>query len=104
MATLLMVESWLQSTGEGLPPLLADLGHEYVLLARDPALYRGHPALLGASRVVTVETNDTQAVADRAARLAAEQRIDGVLTTCDYYLRRRRWRPASSVCRARTRP
>jgi len=86
MAALLMVESWLQSTGEGLPPLLADLGHEYVLFARDPALYRGHPALLGASRVVTVETNDAEAVADRAARLAAEQRIDGVLTTCDYYL------------------
>jgi len=86
-----MVESWLHSTGRGLPPLLAALGHEYVLATRDPALYRDHPALVGASQVVVVETNDQQAMADRAARLAAERRIDGVLTTCDYYL------PAAAV-------
>ena len=44
---------------------------------------------------MTVETNDAQAVADRAARLAAERRVDGVLTTCDYYL------PAAAVAARR---
>jgi hypothetical protein len=39
MATLLMIESWLQSTGQVLPPLLDRLGHEYVLVTRDPGTY-----------------------------------------------------------------
>lgn len=91
MATLLMIESWLQSTGEGLPPLLDVLGHDYVLVTRDPRLYGAgsgepHPALAGAAEVVVVETNDTAAVVRRAAALAAERPVDGVLTTCDYYL------------------
>jgi argininosuccinate lyase len=91
VATLLMIESWLQSTGEALPALLRSLGHDYVLVTRDPALYGAgsaarHPALAGASDVVVVETNDTAAVVARAAQLAATRRIDGVLTTCDYYL------------------
>ena len=86
-----MIESWLQSTGEGLPPLLRALGHDYVLVTRDPGLYGGgsatpHPALAGASDVVVVETNDTLALVDRMAELAASRPVDGVLTTCDYYL------------------
>jgi argininosuccinate lyase len=91
MATLLMIESWLQSTGEGLPPLLRSLGHDYVLVTRDPAIYGAgsatpHPALAAADDVVVVETNDLDAVVARAADVAAARRIDGVLTTCDYYL------------------
>ncbi len=91
MATLLMIESWLQSTGEALPALLRSLGHDDALVTRDPALYGAgsaarHPALAGAADVVVVETNDTAAVVERAAELAATRRIDGVLTTCDYYL------------------
>ena len=35
---------------------------------------------------MVVETNDTHAVVERAAGLAAARPIDGVLTTCDYYL------------------
>ena len=91
MATLLMIESWLQSTGEGLPPLLRALGHDYVLVTRDPAVYGAgttapHPALAGAAEVLVAETNDLDAVTDRAAALAATRPVDGVLTTCDYYL------------------
>lgn len=91
MATLLMIESWLQSTGEGLPPLLGEMGHDYVLMTRDPALYGAgtpvpHPALRFAADFVVVETNDAAAVADRAVELAADRPVAGVLTTCDYYL------------------
>jgi argininosuccinate lyase len=39
MATLAMVESWLHSTGQCLPPLIRELGHDYVLLTKDPSLY-----------------------------------------------------------------
>jgi biotin carboxylase len=91
MATLLMVESWLQSTGEGLPPLLRQLGHDYVLVTRDPAVYGAggadpHPALRLADEVVVAETNDVVAAADCAAAVAARRPVAGVLTTCDYYL------------------
>jgi hypothetical protein len=92
MATLLMVESWLNSTGRSLPPLLRDLGHDYVLLTRDPGLYppspagTPHPVLAGAAEVVVAETNDVAAAGRAAAALARRRPIDGVITTCDYYL------------------
>ncbi|WP_166352627.1 ATP-grasp domain-containing protein [Phytoactinopolyspora limicola] len=92
MSTLLMVESWLHSTGRGLPPVVEALGHEYILFTRDPALYppdhdgRPHPVVAGAREIVVVDTNDDAVVAAAATELARRQRIDGVLTTCDYYL------------------
>jgi argininosuccinate lyase len=92
MATLLMVESWLHSTGRCLPPLLGDLGHRYVLLTRDPGLYppdrcgTPHPVVRDADEVVVADTNDLVAVCDAAAAVGRRRRIDGVLTTCDYYL------------------
>lgn len=92
MATLLMVESWLNSTGRSLPPLLRDLGHDYVLVTRDPAIYppspsgTPHPVVAGADEVVVAETNDIDAAAEAAAAVARRRRIDGVVTTCDYYL------------------
>jgi argininosuccinate lyase len=106
MATLLMIESWLQSTGQVLPPLLDRLGHEYVLVTRDPGTYGAgsaapHPALSGAADVVVVETNATDTTVDRAAAVAAERRIDGVITTCDHDLATPRPSPSASACRAR---
>ncbi|WP_298322093.1 ATP-grasp domain-containing protein [Haloactinopolyspora sp.] len=92
MATLLMVESWLHSTGLRLPPLIHALGHRYVLLTRDPALYPGaadgsaHPVVRDADDIVIVDTNDHGAVVAAAKSLAARRGIDGVVTTCDYYL------------------
>jgi biotin carboxylase len=91
VANLLMIESWLQSTGLMLPPLLRDGGHSYVLVTRDPDLYRlpdgePHPVLALASEVVIAETNDDAALVAAAQEVAARRRIDGVLTTCDYYL------------------
>lgn len=94
--TVLLVESWLQSTGLMLPARLAARGLDYVFLTRDPSLYTlpdgtDHPVLAGAAEVVVAETND-DAVAVAAAREAAARRaaaghpIRGVLTTCDYYL------------------
>lgn len=91
MANLLMIESWLQSTGLMLPPLLRDGGHHYVLVTRDPDLYRlpdgkPHPVLALADEVVVAETNDDAALVAAARGVAARRGIDGVLTTCDYYL------------------
>lgn len=91
MADLLMIESWLQSTGLMLPPLLRDGGHRYVLVTRDPDVYRlpggePHPVLALAAEVVVAETNDDAALLAAVRVVAARRRIDGVLTTCDYYL------------------
>ncbi|WP_369372283.1 ATP-grasp domain-containing protein [Promicromonospora sp. Populi] len=91
MADLLMIESWLQSTGLMLPPLLRDAGHRYVLVTRDPDLYRlpdgaPHPVLALADEVIIAETNHDAALVAAAREVAARRRIDGVLTTCDYYL------------------
>ncbi|WP_020013145.1 ATP-grasp domain-containing protein [Promicromonospora sukumoe] len=96
MANLLMIESWLQSTGLMLPPLLHDAGHRYVLITRDPGLYElpdetEHPVLALAAEVVVAETNDDAALLAAAREIAARERaagrpVDGVLTTCDYYL------------------
>lgn len=92
MATLLMVESWVNSTGLCLPPRLADLGHEYVLVTRDPATYgptatgAPHPVVRHAAEVVVADTNDLPSVVEAARAVAARRRVDGVLTTCDYYL------------------
>lgn len=92
MATLLMVESWLRSTGHSLPPLVRRLGHDYVLLTADPALYPDsssgprHPVRGNASEIVRADTNDPDAAVAAARAVAKRRRIDGVLTTCDYYL------------------
>lgn len=93
MATLLMIESWLRSTGLCLPPLIASMGHEYILFTRDATAYgpvddtgAPHPVLRHAGEVVTVETNDPAETCRVAGEIAARTRIDGVLTTCDYYL------------------
>ncbi|MFI6426317.1 ATP-grasp domain-containing protein [Promicromonospora sp. NPDC050880] len=91
MANLLMIESWLQSTGLMLPPLLRESGHEYVLVTRDPDLYRlpggaPHPVLALAAEVVVAETNDDAALVAAARDVATRRPVDGVLTTCDYYL------------------
>ncbi|MGL5865685.1 MAG: ATP-grasp domain-containing protein [Dermatophilaceae bacterium] len=92
MSTLLMIESWLNSTGRALPPILRELGHEYVLVTRDLDLYPPgpdglpHPVLRYASEVVRIETNDIRALLAGAVDIASRRRVDGVLTTCDYYL------------------
>ncbi|TDE02586.1 ATP-grasp domain-containing protein [Jiangella asiatica] len=91
MATLLMVESWTQSTGLALPPLIRELGHQYVLFTRDPALYPpatagAHPVVRDADEVIVVDTNDRASMTGAVIDLVCRRRIDGVLTTCDYYL------------------
>lgn len=86
-----MIESWLHSTGLSLPPLLRSLGHEYVLVTRDPGVYalpggETHPVLALAAEVVVAETNDDAAVVPAARDVATRHDLHGVLTTCDYYL------------------
>lgn len=87
MATLLMIESWLQSTGIALPRSIRERGHDYVLLTRDPATYPDdHPVKLLATDVVVADTNDHEALVASVRGLSAGRKIEGVLTTCDYYL------------------
>jgi argininosuccinate lyase len=92
MATLLMVESWVNSTGLCLPQRLVDHGHDYVLVTRDPATYgptasgSPHPVVREAAEVVVADTNDVVALVESARAVARRRRIDGVVTTCDYYL------------------
>ncbi|RIQ12065.1 ATP-grasp domain-containing protein [Jiangella rhizosphaerae] len=91
MATLLMVESWVQSTGLALPPLLRELGHDYILFTKDPALYPDvdgapHPVVRDADEVIVVDTNDRAAMTGAVIGIVCRRHIDGVLTTCDYYL------------------
>lgn len=86
-----MVESWVQSTGLALPPLLRALGHDYILFTRDPKLYPDvdgdrHPVLRDADEVIVVDTNDRAAMTGAVIGIVCRRRIDGVLTTCDYYL------------------
>ena len=87
-----MVESWMQASGLALPAVIRGLGHRYVLVTRDPALYtagadgRPHPVVRDADEIVVADTNDLDAVRRVAAEVTRRSRIDGVLTTCDYYL------------------
>jgi len=89
MARLLMVESWLGSSGRAFAQALHDQGHQFLLATRDPELYGGdpaHPALVHADDVMIAETHDHAALVTRVARWHATTPFAGVVTTCDYYL------------------
>jgi argininosuccinate lyase len=87
-----MIESWVGAAGQALPARIVDRGHDYVLVTRDPSVYpttgigTPHPAIAHADEVVVVETNEPDTLLGVALSLATRRQIDGVLTTCDYYL------------------
>lgn len=87
-----MIESWMQASGLALPAVIRGLGHRFVLVTRDPAIYADgadggpHPVVRDADEIVVADTNDLDAVRRVAAEVTRRGRIDGVLTTCDYYL------------------
>lgn len=91
MAHLLMIESWVGSMSTLLPRAIRERGHRFSLLTRDLGHYlraradAEHP-LLGAANILTVETNDEAEVLDRVRDLRAALGVDGVLSSCDYYL------------------
>ncbi|WP_405177408.1 ATP-grasp domain-containing protein [Nocardia sp. NBC_01377] len=91
MGHLLMVESWVGSMSTLLPHGIRDRGHRFSFLTRDLGHYlrtatdARHP-LLGATNILTAETNDEQAVVDTVRRLHQVFEFDGVLSSCDYYL------------------
>lgn len=92
MARLLMIESWILSSGILLPQIIRRLGHSYTLLCRDPQHYanfltdKPHPAAALADQVIVVETNNLDKLLDMAVNLHAQQPFAGVITCCDYYL------------------
>ncbi|MEX3099343.1 MULTISPECIES: ATP-grasp domain-containing protein [unclassified Streptomyces] len=92
MAHLLVVESWVGSMSRLLPRAIRESGHTFTFLTRDLHHYlrsapegTAHP-LLGASNVVTADTNDTDTLLPRVADLHGVFGFDGVVTSCDYYL------------------
>lgn len=92
VAHLLLVESWVGAMGTLLPRAIADLGVEFTFLTRRPEHYpqslpdgSTHPLRRGRA-VVTAETNEPGAAIDAARRIHADASVDGVLTSCDYYL------------------
>ncbi|MER6617576.1 ATP-grasp domain-containing protein [Streptomyces xantholiticus] len=93
MAHLLMVESWVGSMSRLLPRAIREAGHEFTFLTRDLHHYlrsapegTAHP-LLAARHVLSMETNDTDALLPFIERAHGVLRFDGVITSCDYYLR-----------------
>ncbi|MBX9360319.1 ATP-grasp domain-containing protein [Streptomyces sp. WAC04114] len=92
MAHLLVVESWVGSMSRLLPLAIREGGHQFTFLTRDLHHYlrsapegTAHP-LLGARNVITVDTNDTDALLPEVERLHTVLGFDGVITSCDYYL------------------
>lgn len=92
MAHLLLVESWVGTMGTLLPRSITELGADFTFLTRRPEHYpeftpdgSPHPLRLGRA-VVKAETNDLASALDAARRIHADTPIDGVLTSCDYYL------------------
>lgn len=88
-----MVESWVGSMSRLLPRAVREAGHEFTFLTRDLHHYlrsapegTAHP-LLAARHVLSMETNDTDALLPFVERAHGVLRFDGVITSCDYYLR-----------------
>lgn len=94
MAHFAMIESWLLSSGLLLPQRIRALGHRYTLICESAQRYRHfaligqtHPVMALARRVVELPTNDAAQLLPALEKLHAEDRFDGVITSCDYYLR-----------------
>jgi biotin carboxylase len=92
MAHLLVIESWVGPSSISLPVAIRNLGHRFTFVTRNPEHYRAsspvdgpHP-LLEADRILVTETNDLPKLLGVVAEANATNPIDGVLTSCDYYL------------------
>lgn len=93
MAHLLMIESWMLSTGMALPRAIRRLGHDYTLLCRRPERYAHfrlndgpHPASALAREIVQVDTNNASDLVATARAVHSRRPVAGVVTTCDHFL------------------
>lgn len=107
MAHLLVVESWVGSMSRLLPRAIGEGGHEFTFVTRDLHHYlRGagsdgpHP-LLAARNIITADTNDMDELLPHLERLHAVLAFDGVVSSCDYYLRPWPGSPTGWACPAR---
>ena len=87
-----MVESWVGAMGTLLPRAVTDADATFTFLTRDPGHYpqtthggTPHPLRRGRA-IVTADTNDAVVTVDAARRIHGESPLDGVLSSCDYYL------------------
>lgn len=92
MAHLLMIESWMLSSGILLPKIIRRMGHTYTFLCGDSGRYasfvggKAHPAMALAQQTVTCDTNSLDRILETLDTLQKEISFDGVITSCDYYL------------------
>jgi biotin carboxylase len=90
-----MVESWCFASGILLPRKIRELGHTFVLAAKDPDFYskyappgeKEHPVVALADEIIVCDTNDTGALKDVCGELRGRRSVDGVISSCDYYLK-----------------
>lgn len=95
MKTLLMIESWCFASGILLPRKIRELGHAFILVSKNPDFYskyvppgeEKHPVIALADEVLVCDTNDTSALIEACEKLGKRRKIDGILTSCDYYLK-----------------
>jgi argininosuccinate lyase len=95
MKTLLMIESWCFASGILLPRRIRELGHTFILVTKDPDFYskytppgeKQHPVVALADDVVVCDTNDMNMLMDTCGKLCGRRTVDGVITSCDYYLK-----------------
>ncbi|TQV70573.1 ATP-grasp domain-containing protein [Exilibacterium tricleocarpae] len=92
MAHLLIIENWVEGTGRLFPATIRRLGHTYTFVTRNKDHYvdkkspQMHPIFEYAENILTLETNDIDALIEQ---LRAQHRLlhfDGVSTICDYYV------------------
>lgn len=101
MPNLLMIESWVGASGLVLPEKIKKMGHRYTFVTRNPEHYRNwatgaglfsgkenaeHPAIALADKVIVIETNEKETLLPELVRLHRQERFNGVLSCCDYYL------------------
>lgn len=77
-----------------MPRKIRALGHKYVLLTSSPDFYSAfapegeeHPVTDLADEVVTCDTNDLGELIGACAAVKRRRAVDGVLSSCDYYLK-----------------
>jgi argininosuccinate lyase len=95
MKTLLMIESWCFASGILLPRKIHELGHTYILVTKDPDFYskyappgeKQHPVVALAGEVRICDTNNIDTLIETCKKLHEQRAIDGVITSCDYYLK-----------------
>lgn len=93
MGHLLLLENWVEGTGQLFPKRIKELGHTYTFVSRNLDHYHGthdsrpvHPVIRHADNILTIETNDVPNLVSFLEQQHKLLKFDGVVTICDYYV------------------